>query len=130
MLRPVSIAKTLLILLCIGLVAVRAGGGHFHYCFDGTEPPISLHLQNDGGVHHPASNSAQVKHMDVDVGIDVDALVKKNTVDLDLLVLLLALPLLIQLLAATRQLLPAPRGFFPLTSRCFFGIPPLRGPPL
>jgi hypothetical protein len=45
-------------LFCIALLAVRIGGAHLHLCFDGSEPPISVHVgelsaqDEHGGIHH------------------------------------------------------------------------------
>lgn len=45
-------------LLCIVFLAVRIGGAHLHLCFDGEEPPFSVHAgestnhDEHDGIHH------------------------------------------------------------------------------
>src|SRR5690349_13843461 len=69
--------RTLLILLCIGLVIMRVGGAHLHYCFDGSEPPVTLHVESHGA-HHSDPGVSASGHADMDVALGVDALIKKS----------------------------------------------------
>lgn len=113
----------LLSLLCIAVLVMRVGGAHLHLCFDGSEPPASLHFEDAG--HHPDHH---VAHDDVDVSLLADALTKTGKLGLDLPLLLLAAFCLSFLLRASPQafrrraaldLRPPPAHLRPL----------LRGPP-
>lgn len=116
----------LLTLLCVMLLVVRVGGAHLHLCFDGGEPPASLHLM-DNGVHHGAPGM-DAQHQDADIAVAGEVLVKFAKLGLDLPVLLLAALLVWSLLQAPRQ--PAPGYRNPLSpSTASFLRPPLRGPP-
>src|SRR5689334_14340036 len=97
MLRLGPKAKILLGVLCILVVAMRTAGAHLHLCFDGSEPPASVHFDGDGLAHHDDehANAPAEQHSDVDISLIADALVKLGTVDLDLLGLHAALSLLL-----------------------------------
>lgn len=117
----------LLTLLLVMLLVVRVGGAHLHLCFDGGEPPISLHLM-DHGLHHGAPGM-DAGHQDADVAVADDALAKFAKLGLDLPVLLLAALLVWSLLQAPRQ--PAPGYRNPVFFSAAHSLrPPLRGPPL
>jgi hypothetical protein len=75
MIRPGKPAL-LIALLCGVLLLTRLGGTHLHLCFDGSEPPISLHVA-DAGDHHPGESAP---HADQDVALGADLLVKKPAV--------------------------------------------------
>jgi hypothetical protein len=130
MLRLRSQSRTLLILLCIGIVMMRVGGAHLHYCFDGLEPPVSLHIDGHAGSHHLGSGVSSGGHEDVDVSVGVDALVKKLPTLLDLLGLVAALTVLMQLLPRIRSVTPLFDISFPFSTQRAYLRPPLRGPPL
>jgi hypothetical protein len=129
-------AKLLFAGIFILVVMMRTGGAHLHYCFDGSEPPVSVHWQNDVDHHHvghaadkPAVAS-QVEHSDVDVLLSDDAPIKKSTPDLDLIALVLALPILFALLSIIRSYASDFRSQVPSGAQRVFDRPPLRGPPL
>ncbi len=109
------------------LLVVRVGGAHLHLCFDGGEPPASLHLM-DHGLHHGAPGM-DAGHQDADMAVAGEVLVKLAELDLDLPVLLLAALLVWSVLQAPRQPVPGYRNPF-----AFYAArtlrPPLRGPPL
>lgn len=114
-------------LLCLALVVVRANGAHLHLCFDGTEPPVSLHMA-DAGQHHENSGTGET-HQDADVPVAGDALAKIFKLKLgDLPLILLAAAILLSLLLSPDRPIALRRiGIAPLTLR---GLrPPLRGPP-
>ena len=116
----------LLTLLCVMLLVVRVGGAHLHLCFDGGEPPVSLHLM-DNGVHHGAPGM-DAAHQDADIAVAGEVLAKFAKLGLDLPVLLLAALLVWSLLQAPRQ--PAPGYRNPLSVSTARTLrPPLRGPP-
>jgi hypothetical protein len=125
MLRFRAQSKALLVLLCIFVVMMRVSGAHMHLCFDGSEPPATLHMDNDQGLHHTNDRS----HSDADVSLD-DTLVKKFDLGFDSQVLLATLFLLIAIVPLVTlsrirfDLLPH------LHSQRAFIRPPLRGPPL
>lgn len=119
--------KLLTVLLCAVIVVLRVGGAHLHLCFDGSEPPVSLHT-TDSGVHH-GDAAASVPHSDQDISLGAEALVKKSSAALDLAALTFAFALLLFLLPRSRHLLPdflAPPRRSPARHRL---RPPLRGPP-
>ena len=119
--------KLLTVLVCVAVVALRIGGSHLHLCFDGGEPPLSLHLA-DSGQHH-GDEAATAPHSDQDVSIGSEALVKKSSAVLDLAALAFAFALLLFFLPRVRDPLPAffaPPRLSPARTRL---RPPLRGPP-
>ncbi|MCC6201601.1 MAG: hypothetical protein IT494_01195 [Gammaproteobacteria bacterium] len=121
----------LLTLACIALLFRPVGSEHLHLCFDGSEPPASLHLF-DLGVHHAEAGYAEpgsdATHHDSDVALSDNALTKSKPERTLVLALLVAVSL--------SGLLPAPRRFLtaiPLPARTLAPPhlrPPLRGPPL
>ncbi len=109
---------------------MRVGGAHLHYCFDGLEPPVSLHIDGHAGSHHMDSGVSAGGHEDVDVSVGVDALVKKVPTLLDLLGLIGALVVLLHLLPRVRSVVPSVDFFLPVSATRAYLRPPLRGPPL
>ena len=119
--------KLLTVLLCVAVVALRIGGSHLHLCFDGGEPPLSLHLA-DSGQHH-GDGAATAPHTDQDVSIGSEALVKKNSAVLDFTALAFAFTLFLFFLPRLRDPPPGflvPLRLSPARTRL---RPPLRGPP-
>jgi hypothetical protein len=99
-------------------------GVHGHFCFDGQEPPVSLHVDVIGHQTHELSES----HQDIDQDAAQSALVKHLKFDPLLLPVLLA-AIYVLLAVHTTQLF-----FFHLVvqhPRCCNGFrPPLRAPPV
>lgn len=122
--------KTLLILLCIGIVMMRIGGAHLHYCFDGNEPPVSLHIDGHAGSHHMDSGISPGGHEDLDVSVGVDALIKKVPTLLDLLGVIAALVFFLHLLPRIRSVVPSVDTVLSVSAPRAYLRPPLRGPPL
>lgn len=114
----------LLTLLCVALLVVRVGGAHLHLCFDGGEPPVSLHLMDDAAHTGPGMQSG---HQDMDVALAGEAFAKTAKLGLDLPILLIAALLAWSLFQAPRPSVPGYR--LPLISAVHFLRPPLRGPP-
>lgn len=111
----------LLTLLCAMLLVTQVRGAHLHLCFDGGEPPASLHLLDDG-VHHYVPGMGE-EHQDADIAVAGEVLVKFAKLSLDL-----PAPVVWSLLQAPRQ--PAPGYRKPLSpSALIFLRPPLRAPP-
>jgi len=122
----------MLILLCVLVVTMRIGGAHLHLCLDGSEPPATLHLENDGGVHHAHESTADaggIVHQDLDVALANDALVKKPGLDADLPELVVVTILLLYLLRQVLgSLFPADLRVLVTAHRAHLR-PLLRGPP-
>jgi len=119
--------KLLIVLLCAAIVVLRIGGTHLHLCFDGSEPPISVHSA-DSGLHHDVAVASQ-PHSDQDISLGAEALVKKSSAALDLAALAFVFALLLFFLPRTPNPLPdffAPPRLSPARIRL---RPPLRGPP-
>jgi len=121
-------SRLLIVTLCVAVAVLRVAGFHLHLCLDGSEPPVSMHLE-DAGVHHLDESGAVETHTDRDLAIASDVVVKKPVDTLDLSVLGVLCALLLFLLAHPREfhafsLLPAPVRSARTRLR-----PPLRGPP-
>jgi hypothetical protein len=112
-----------ILVACTAFLAMRLAGGHLHFCFDGTEPAVSVH-SDDGGIHHAAQGMA-ASHSDAD--IDLMSTVLKGTSDAVLPLGLLVALLLILPSVRTRRTTFADVLFS--DSRLHFLRPPLRGPP-
>ena len=110
------------IALALWLLANWAGA-HGHYCFDGQEAPVSVHMDVMGD--HP-EHHADEEHQDADVEMLPSVIAKLSKIDVSL-VLLAVLSLLLVLY---------PQGFiraqyaFSLPHKVPHHWPPLRGPPL
>lgn len=115
-----------LILICAVLLT-RLGGVHLHLCFDGQEPPASIHVNDDGA--HNDRHHVNGDHTDKDVAV-FDAVLTKGKGFADAPILLAACLLLLLLLrpASGQWPLAAFYRVFPLQPCAL--RPPLRGPPL
>jgi hypothetical protein len=114
-------------LLCASLVAMRVGGTHLHLCLDGSEPPVSLHVA-DAAEHH-ADDAGDTPHLDQDVTLGADLLVKKPFSDLDQSTIAPAFALPLFFVTRTRDVKPAFPQLPRLASNPGRLRPPLRGPP-
>lgn len=123
MIRPGKPAL-LIALLCGVLLLTRLGGTHLHLCFDGSEPPISLHVA-DAGDHHPGESAP---HADQDVALGADLLVKKPAGGFDLGALAFAFTFLLLIVFRAPGIRPEAL-ILPLRSARTRLRPPLRGPP-
>ncbi len=121
-------SRFLVALLCVAVVALRAGGLHVHMCLDGSEPPMSLHGA-DSGMHHLDEAAAGESHADRDLLIASDLLVKKPTGDLGIFLLAAFGILLLFLLVRPRELFAFPPLPALVRSARIRLRPPLRGPP-
>jgi len=117
----------LLFLACTCLILARLNGTHLHLCFDGSEPPTSIHLLDDGDTDfHFGANSP---HQDLDVSLVGNVIVKHDTAGVDLLPALVAAIVLLGLLQAIAVRLPLARHPVPAPTSIFELRPPTRGPP-
>jgi hypothetical protein len=114
------------LLLCSLLLVMRIGGTHWHLCFDGQEPPVSIHVA-DSSFEHSATG-VESQHHDQNVEIGLASLVKHGSADFDLPPLVFA----VLLLWAVFPRLTVPRtrkALAPPFSDLSLLLPPLRGPP-
>jgi hypothetical protein len=120
-------ARLLLWVVALAVLTVRASDTHLHLCFDGQEPPTTLHFA-DASVHHDENHDGET-HADRDFDPFVGLLLKSGNTDSDV-----ALPLgvvaLVVLLPPVSDTVPAasdpPSA---ATDPPFYLRPPLRGPP-
>lgn len=119
--------RNLLLALCGILLLIRISGVHEHLCFDGREPPVSIHLL-DSGIEH-GTDHGHASHDDQNVDDSSKTLVKSTYADVALDILALVLVLVIVIPVARRLWFDGsddrPRSLAP-----HFLRPPLRGPPL
>lgn len=115
--------QTLVLLALLAWLMTSWTGVHGHFCFDGQEPPVSLHVDVIGHQTHMPSES----HQDIDLDASQSVLAKHLKFH----------PLLPVLLAAIFVLLAVPATqlfFFRLVAhhlRRRAGLrPPLRAPPV
>jgi hypothetical protein len=121
-----SLSPMLWMLAFALLIVVRTSDAHVHLCFDGQEPPSSLHFEDTPG-HHQAEDS-QAAHQDQDVDAVNPALVKKAAQAADIGPL--------PVVAVVLMLLPPDRGVEraitqrdPAPKLPYLFLPLLRGPP-
>lgn len=114
-----------ILLLALSFLGANLMGVHLHLCFDGSEPPASLHV---AATDHHADHHASEAHDDLDRPAFGDALAKNGSSALDLPALLLVVVLL-PLLATRRLRVPAFRLHDLVPKPLLFLRPPLRGPP-
>lgn len=134
--RP-SWHAALLAIICLAVLWARSGGAHLHLCFDGSEPPSSLHLSvgahhadDHSGLHsHHGEHDAGQAHSDLDVPLADSPLAKPGKLVQDLPLFLLAAVALFAFLGSPRQ----PRGVREPPTLPAWAVlhlvPPLRGPP-
>jgi hypothetical protein len=104
----------------------RLTGAHLHLCFDGTEPPLTLHTADSAHVDHHAG---ETHHEDLDVEPIGDLLAK--SAQLVMLAVFAAAVLLLALLAPPWRLAVADReSLRPPHPPPRFLRPPLRAPPV
>ena len=125
--RTFLLVRSWMAILSIAILAMPLGGAHLHLCFDGGEPPASLHATDDG-VHHSAK--ATPIHHDVDVQLANTALGKKVSDSSDGPALLAAAFIVLPLPSIEAVVVPQQRidSFVPVAAVRL--LPPLRGPPV
>ena len=124
--------RVLIWLLCVAIVVMRVGAVHIHFCQDGTEPPVSLHVADSGidDRDHPSQNGTFHGHTDSSVSVPGNALLKGSIADVDTPALTITLGLLLFLMPLFRPVranwnIPVVR----IPTRSWY-LPPLRGPPV
>ena len=120
-------ARITLALLCAVLIAARIGGAHLHVCFDGSEPPVSLHLV-EASQHHEQDPSG-FTHVDQDMSLGGEYLGKKPAPGSDLALLAIACALFLFFLPRIRGSQPDYTSRIPARHPRAHGLPPPRGPP-
>jgi hypothetical protein len=115
--------KTFAFATLILWLLVSWSGAHGHMCFDGQEPPVTVHMEIL--TDHPEHDSSE-NHVDANVELSQLLIVKLHKIDLPLLTTALLLLNLFFKTSAT------PVSFFP---RAFISSivglrPPLRAPPV
>jgi len=113
----------------LAILAVRLSDTHLHLCFDGQEPPASVHLA-DASVHHDEDHhGGDETHADKDINPFVGTVVKIDDDTQPLLAVIVGSLLAFELI----PLDPAVPAFagerLPATDPPFYLRPPLRGPP-
>ena len=105
----------------------RVTGAHLHLCFDGSEPPLTLHTADSAHVDHHAGESQH--HDDLDVEPIGDLLAK--SAQLLMLAVFATAILLFALLAPPWRLVTIDRDSLrPARPPPPFLRPPLRAPPV
>ena len=123
--------RVLIWLLCITIVVMRVGAVHIHFCQDGTEPPVSLHVADSGidDRDHPSQNGTLHGDTDSSVSVPGDALLKGSITDADMPMLAATLGLLLFLLPVFRPVRANWDTPVVRTPTRSWILPPLRGPP-
>lgn len=98
-------------------------GTHGHFCFDGQEPMVSVHMSLDQGEHDHHDNEV---HQDADLELAQLVPAKLNKIDLSLALLA---TLVVLLFSCYRPLLNGIYRFCCLPHLAYW-LPPLRAPPL
>jgi hypothetical protein len=125
---PSRHSKLVYLLLALWLFA-SASGMHGHYCFDGQEPPVSVHFDVMDSHHAAHLDSHSAEHMDSHKDIDNPApsisLLKLLNLDLPLLIAALLLVFWPRIIRQVYGVAQPPSCWITLT-----GLrPPLRAPP-
>jgi len=113
----------LILLLGVTLLITRIAGTHLHLCFDGMEPPVSMHLLDVDS--HDTDEGA---HNDRNVELPGATLAKASSSLADAVFLVGAVLCLLFLSDAQRHAKPFSRLALFLESKKLLR-PPLRGPP-
>ena len=115
--------------LCLAVLFVRFSEGHLHLCLDGSEPPASYHLFEDGGHTDTAQPDASASHRDVDIAMTGDYYYKSFKQAGELPAILFAM-LLAWAIPRARRGFTALRSLVLVLPATRLLQPPLRGPPV
>ncbi len=121
--QPLLRHKTFAFVALIIWLIAGWSGAHGHLCFDGQEPPMSIHMDTLG--EHP-DHASDEQHVDANIDLSQPLLAKLTKIDLPLLIaaaLLLAM-LFEKITLVTSRYSPS---YF---SRSASLRPPLRAPPV
>lgn len=117
-------------MLAIALVPMRMANAHLHFCLDGQQAPVSLHVQDKPGHDHAAEHVAD-GHTDVDVDFSVaNTLAKLPGAGDDTLPVFLPLYVLAVFVPTQQHELPRQTITVVDTSVIARLRPPVRGPPV
>jgi hypothetical protein len=114
-------------LFAMMFVIVRMADAHAHLCFDGKEPPASVHVAD--GEAHPCESRDGTGHTgDKDVRLTTDVLLKKASAD----DVWLSSSVRFEVWFVAQTLGEPLRAVAPIgaASTRYFFRPPLRGPPV
>jgi hypothetical protein len=118
-----------MVVVGLAVIAMPVSGAHLHMCFDGSEAPTAVHLE-DGGAHHAdAGAGIEHEHQDTDISLTGIALVKKVDSSFDGHALITATLLFLRLPVAAPVLIPRDDASVAFTTHPADLLPPLRGPP-
>jgi hypothetical protein len=124
-------ARFLLWTVVLTVLTVRASDTHLHFCYDGQEPPTTIHFA-DASVHnddHHDDEHGGEPHADKDFDPLVGMLLKQGGSDADLALPTYVVAAVLLLPPATR-IVPVVSDSLPEhTNPPFYLRPPLRGPP-
>ena len=115
-------------LLCIILLMVRSVDAHVHFCFDGDEAPVTLHIGDGVALADDLKDSAS-GHNDLDVDVASGLSNKLPKTDLPMVAVFFAALLIVFKLVGAPPLARARSTRFRYQSPFRFK-PPLRGPPI
>jgi hypothetical protein len=118
--------KCVVLLLSGVLLLLQISGAHLHLCFDGQEPPVSLHVLDAGAEHIPGFAFSQ--HQDEELDVGLASLIKKSLADFDAPPIPSAIVVL-QSASPSRYLLKTSWDDRPVPNNIIRLLPPLRGPP-
>jgi len=126
MLPPSLLRLAAVTLLSVALLLMWVAGAHLHLCFDGLEPPVTLHQLADGGVHLD-QHSPEQEHSDSDVELDTSLRrAPKNSVDAPAIASSVAHASVGLRSTAVLRTVNAPSS---IRTALWFLQPPLRAPP-
>ena len=126
--RRSRINPFLLWTVVLAVLAVRLTDTHLHLCFDGQEPPTSVHFA-DASVHHDDEHHDGSTHADKDINPFVGTLVKSDDDAQQIFALIASTLLTIDLLPRDSGIPPLERAAPRATDPPFYLRPPVRGPP-
>jgi hypothetical protein len=124
-------ARFLLWTVLLTVLTARASDTHLHFCFDGQEPPTSIHFA-DASVHddeHHDEHHDSEDHADKDFDPLVGLLLKHGGSDADVALPPYVIAAILLLPPATTIVPVASDSLAPHASPPFYLRPPLRGPP-
>ena len=120
-------ARFLLWAVVLAVLTVRASDIHLHLCFDGQEPPTTVHFA-DASVHHDDNHDGET-HSDKDFDPLVGTLLKSSGTDSDIAPPL-SVATLVLLLPPVSSTVPVASDQLRLAADPPHHLrPPLRGPP-
>ena len=113
----------------VAVLAMRLSDTHLHLCFDGQEPPTSVHFA-DSSVHHDDNHHEGSCQADKDINPFVGTLVKSDDDGQSVLTLAVRTLLTLDLIPRTHGIPPFDRHSLLPSHPPLHLRPPLRGPPV